>query len=90
MADVQDVVPLVQKVIAEDITRYGNQHLEFMAEPIIELKFALDVLQANSLYETRFNEYVVPMVYGNHSLNWEHAFDVFKLYCDQVLNNIKL
>ncbi|MBB1409867.1 nucleotidyl transferase AbiEii/AbiGii toxin family protein [Pseudoalteromonas sp. SG44-17] len=30
LANVQDVVPLVQKVIAEDITRYGNQHAEFM------------------------------------------------------------
>ncbi|MBB1409868.1 hypothetical protein [Pseudoalteromonas sp. SG44-17] len=58
--------------------------------PITELRFALGVLQANSIYEARFNKYVVPMVYGNHSLNWEHAFDVFKLYCDQVLNNIKL
>jgi len=47
LADASGVVPLVKKVIAEDITRYGNQHLEFMAEPIIELKFALDVLQVN-------------------------------------------
>lgn len=90
LANVQDVVPLVQKVIAEDITRYGNQHLEFMAEPIIELKFALDVLQANSLYETRFNEYVVPMVYGSHKLVWQEAFDVFKSFCKIVLNDIEL
>ena len=84
------MVPLVKKVIAEDITRYGNQHLEFMAEPIIELKFALDVLQANSLYETRFNEYVVPMVYGSHKLVWQEAFDVFKSFCKIVLNDIEL
>lgn len=38
-----------------------------MEDPIVELKFALDVLQTNSLYETRFNEYVVPMVYGELS-----------------------
>ncbi|KPH95635.1 hypothetical protein AMS58_05435 [Pseudoalteromonas porphyrae] len=90
LANVQDVVPLVQKVIAVDITRYANQHAEFMENPITELRFALGVLQANPLYEVRFNKYVVPMVYGNHSLNWEHAFDVFKLYCYQVLNNLKL
>jgi hypothetical protein len=89
-ANVQDVVPLVQKVIAEDITRYGNQHLEFMAEPIIELKFALNVLQTNPLYETRFNEYVVPMIYGSHKLLWQEAFDVFKSFCKDVLNDIEL
>jgi hypothetical protein len=80
----------VQKVIAEDITRYGNQHLEFIAEPIIELKFALNVLQTNSLYETRFNEYVVPMIYGSHKLVWQEAFDVFKSFCKDVLNDIEL
>ena len=90
LANVQDVVPLVQKVIAEDITRYGNQHLELMAEPIIELKFALNVLQTNSLYETRFNEYVVPMIYGSHKLVWQEAFGVFKSFCKDVLNDVEL
>lgn len=88
LANVKDVIPLVQKVIDEDITRYANQHAEFMKNPITELRFALDILQANPLYEARFNKYVVPMVYGNNSLNWEHAFDAFKLYCYQVLNSI--
>jgi len=90
LASASDVMSLVSKVIAEDLTRYSNQHAELMKSPIAELKFGLSLLQTNTLYEERFNQYVVPMVYGNNSLNWQQAFDVFKLYCNQVLNNIKL
>lgn len=90
LASASGVMSLVSKVIAEDLTRYSNQHAEFMKSPIAELKFGLSLLQTNTLYEERFNQYVVPMVYGNNSLNWQQAFDVFKLYCNQVLNNIKL
>ncbi|MDG1733461.1 MAG: nucleotidyl transferase AbiEii/AbiGii toxin family protein [Thalassotalea sp.] len=87
-ADIEIVVPLVAKVIAEDVTRYGNQHEEFVENPIGELMFGLQMLEENKVYEERFNKYVVPMVYGDIIVTWQGAFSVFKLFVKQVLNEI--
>jgi len=87
-ADIEIVVPLVAKVIAEDVTRYGNQHEEFVENPVGELMFGLQMLKENKIYEERFNKYVVPMVYGDIIVTWQDAFSVFKLFVKQVLNEI--
>lgn len=87
-ASIEFVVPLVARVIAEDVARYGNQHEEFVKSPISELMYGLQILEENKLYEERFNQYVVPMVYGNITITWHNAFSVFKLFAEQVLNEI--
>tara|TARA_R110001583_G_scaffold7158_1_gene35600 strand:+ start:63194 stop:64153 length:960 start_codon:yes stop_codon:yes gene_type:complete len=87
-ADIEIVVPLVAKVIAEDVARYGNQHEEFVENPVGELMFGLQMLEENKIYEERFNQYVVPMVYGDIIVTWQDAFSVFKLFVKQVLNEI--
>jgi hypothetical protein len=87
-ADIEIVVPLVTKVIAEDVARYGNQHEEFVQNPIAELMYGLKILEENKLYEERFNQYVVPMVYGDIIVTWQDAFGVFKLFAEKVLNKI--
>ncbi|WP_198556427.1 nucleotidyl transferase AbiEii/AbiGii toxin family protein [Glaciecola sp. 33A] len=87
-ADIEIVVPLVTKVIAEDVARYGNQHEEFVQNPIAELMYGLKVLEENKLYKERFNQYVVPMVYGDIIVTWQNAFSVFKLFTEQVLSEI--
>lgn len=38
-ANIEDVAPLVRKVIDEDIERFGNQHPQFVENPISELKY---------------------------------------------------
>jgi isopentenyl phosphate kinase len=86
-ADIESVVPLVVKVIAEDLARYGNQHVEFVQSPIAELMFGLNVLEENKIYEERFQQYVVPMVYGDIIITWQNAFSVFKSFAKLVLNN---
>jgi isopentenyl phosphate kinase len=78
----------VTKVIVEDIARYGNQHEEFVQNPIAELMYGLKILEENKLYEERFNQYVVPMVYGDIIVTWQDAFGVFKLFAEKVLNKI--
>jgi isopentenyl phosphate kinase len=87
-ADIEIVVPLVTKVIAEDVARYGNQHIEFVQNPIAELMYGLKTLEENKLYEERFKQYVVPMVYGDIIVTWQNAFSVFKLFTEQVLSEI--
>jgi hypothetical protein len=86
-ADIK-IVSLVTKVIVEDIARYGNQHEEFVQNPIAELMYGLKILEENKLYEERFNQYVVPMVYGDIIVTWQDAFGVFKLFAEKVLNKI--
>ena len=86
--DFEIVAPLVTKVIAEDVARYGNQHDEFVQNPIAELMYGLQILEENKLYAERFNQYVVPMVYGDIAITWQDAFSVFKLFTEQVLQQI--
>ena len=87
-ADIKTVAPLVAKVIAEDVARYGNQHQEFVENPIGELMYGLQILEVNKVYEDRFNQYVVPMIYGDIIVTWQDAFSVFKLFTEQVLSEI--
>lgn len=88
LANIKILVPLVAKVIAEDYARYGNQHEEFVQNPIAELLYGLKILEENKLYEERFNQYVIPMVYGDIIVTWQNAFSVFKLLTKQVLNEV--
>ena len=87
-ADVGAVALLVAQVIAEDVDRYGNQHEELVHKPIGELMFGLQMLEEKKIYEERFHQYVVPMVYGDIIVTWQNAFSVFKLFVKQVLNEV--
>jgi len=87
-ADVGAVALLLAQVIAEDVARYGNQHEEFVLNPIGELMYGLQMLEENKVYEERFNQYVVPMVYGDIIVTWQNAFSVFKLFVKQVTNEV--
>lgn len=88
LAAIEIVAPLVDKVITEDVARYGNQHKEFVENPVAELLYGLKILEKNKLYEERFNQYVIPMVYGDIIVNWQDAFGIFKLFTQQVLNKV--
>jgi hypothetical protein len=46
-------------------------------------------LEENKLYEERFNQYVIPMVYGDIIVTWQDAFSVFKSFTENVLTKIK-
>jgi predicted nucleotidyltransferase component of viral defense system len=87
-ADIEIVISLVTKVITEDVVRYGNQHAEFVQNPIAELMYGLKILEKNKMYEERFNQYVIPMVYGDIIITWQSAFSTFKLFAGQVLSEI--
>jgi predicted nucleotidyltransferase component of viral defense system len=89
-SEFQHIVNLVAFVIKEDLERYGNQHDEFYKNPIIELRYGLQCLTNDSKYEIRFNQYVVPMVYGSDRLDWQSAFTVFESFANNVLVEIFL
>lgn len=87
-ANLEDVTPLVRQVINEDVERFGNQHPQFVENPISELKYGLSLLEEKSQFEKRFNKYVAPMVYGNEPITWTDAFTVFKSFTNAILDEI--
>jgi len=87
-ADIGAVALLLAQVITEDVARYGNQHEKFVQNPIGELMYGLQMLEEKNIYEERFNQYVVPMVYGDIIVTWQDAFSVFKLFVKQVLSEV--
>lgn len=88
LVGMKKVATLISKVISEDLVRYGSQHEEFVQNPIAELKYGLQVLEQKSIYEVRFNQYVVPMVYSSEQITWQSAFFVFKSFTEKVLSEI--
>jgi hypothetical protein len=88
VANVADIIPLIKKVIVDDVERFGNQHPQLVENPICELRFALKLLEESSQFEDRFNQYVVPMVYGRVPITWVEAFGVFKNITNAVLDEI--
>lgn len=51
--------------------------------------YGLKILEKNKLYEERFNQYIIPMVYGDILVTWQDAFSVFKLFAESVLKEIE-
>lgn len=86
-AQLENVTPIVKKVIEQDILRYGNQHPEFKRQPIKELRFGLQLLE-DTKFATRFQQYVVPMVYGEQRVDWQAAFSTFSTFVEQALSEI--
>jgi len=87
-ANLSDLAPLVRQVINEDVARFGAQHLQFVENPIAELKYGLMLLEENSQFEERFNKYVVPMVYGSRPIKWVDAFTVFKSLVNAIFKEV--
>ena len=69
---------LATKVIKADIERYGRQHALMVEDPIAELLFGLAELGKNPLYQKRFNDFVIPMVFGEEQLTWAQAYSHFQ------------
>ncbi len=84
-----DVIPFVRQAINEDVKRFGNQHPQFVKNPIKELKYGLNILEENKQFEERFNQYVVPMVYGKDPVGWADAFTVFKSFTNAILEVVE-
>ena len=81
---------LATKVIKTDIERYGRQHTLMVEDPIAELLFGLNELSRNPLYKARFNNFVVPMVFGDEQITWQQAYSHFQDSAQQIFANLKL
>ena len=85
---VQALAELIAQGMIIDRDRYGNQHPEFVADPIAELRYGLGLIGKDPLYQKRYEAFVVPMVYGG-TLSWDVAFGVFEELATQTLNYVE-
>lgn len=87
-SDIETLATLVSKVMHADIERYGNQHPQMVEAPIEELYYALELLEADPLHQTRYVHYVTPMVYAEDKTAWPEAFHSFKSLVEQVFQKM--
>lgn len=76
--DDDPLIELAQATIDKDVERYGNQHPQMREAPIAELRLGLEEIGRNSIYEDRYMEFVIPMVFGANNVSWELAYQRFR------------
>lgn len=81
---------LASRVIEDDIHRYGRQHPQMVENPINELLFGLAELYSNPLYQERFQEYVLPMVFGEELVTWDEIYAHFEDSVHRVFKELNL
>lgn len=85
--DLKSFIPLFQKVLQEDIKRFGNQHAEFVSNPIKELQLGLQELESNLMYHQRFTDFVTPMVFSPETSQYDICFASFKTISQLLIDN---
>ncbi len=83
------LIELAVAIIAKDANRYGNQHLQMREEPIAELRLGLGEIGKNPIYKERYEEFVIPMVFGETQVSWEQAFERFHESATVLLANLE-
>lgn len=58
--------------------------------PINELLFGLAELYSNPLYQERFQEYVLPMVFGEELVTWDEIYAHFEESVHRVFDEIEV
>ncbi|MDE1492064.1 nucleotidyl transferase AbiEii/AbiGii toxin family protein [Xenorhabdus bovienii] len=85
--DFEALMPLFQTVLQEDVKRFGNQHPEFVANPIQELQLGLQKLEPNPMFPQRFADFVTPMVFNTETPDFDTCFASFKRIAQSLMNN---
>ncbi|MCD9517556.1 nucleotidyl transferase AbiEii/AbiGii toxin family protein [Photobacterium phosphoreum] len=86
--DIKSLSLLFNAVLQEDITRFGNQHTEFVNNPSKELQDGLSELENNLLYRQRFDAFVTPMVFNQQPHDFDSCFASFKRIAELLIKTI--
>ena len=84
----EKLAPAVATVIQFDIDRYGNQHAEMVQDRIKELGFGLTLLQSDPKHESRYQRYVLPVVFSRNKPTWETVYNSFSTVAQSLLNQL--
>lgn len=88
--DFQFLANLAMKVIKIDMMRYGQQHPQLLDDPVSELLFGLAELDRNPLYQIRFHNFVVPMVFGDEQVTWQQAYSHFQYSAKNIFAELEM
>ncbi|SFN53100.1 nucleotidyl transferase AbiEii/AbiGii toxin family protein [Xenorhabdus japonica] len=85
--DFETLMPLLQTVLQEDVKRFGNQHAEFVANPVQELQPGLQELESNYMFYNMFTDFITPMVFNTETLDFDTCFASFKRIAQSLMNS---
>jgi predicted nucleotidyltransferase component of viral defense system len=88
--DIESLAPLFDTVLQEDISRFGNQHAELVANPKQELKLGLQELEDNQIFRQRFQNFVTPMVFNTEPHDFDTCFVSFKRIAESLIKTIRV
>lgn len=88
-ADIEFLSTLMANAIANDVKRFGNQHIQMINSPIDELRFGLELLTSDTKYQDRYKSYVEPMVYAENPVAWDDAIIIFTKLANEVLDYVE-
>ncbi|MEF1302612.1 nucleotidyl transferase AbiEii/AbiGii toxin family protein, partial [Vibrio owensii] len=88
MPEIDSIDGLFKAILAEDITRFGNQHAEFVANPKQELQLGLKELEENPMFRQRFQDFVTPMVFNTDPHDFDTCFASFKRIAASLIEKI--
>ncbi|MEK9498274.1 nucleotidyl transferase AbiEii/AbiGii toxin family protein [Photorhabdus sp. P32] len=86
--DIRQLAGFVQQTIEQDIQRYGRQYPQFQISPIDELRAGLEELGSNPIYQQRYQQLVIPMVFEHSRIPWAEAYDCFRQTALSALNEL--
>lgn len=82
--NLDDIVALVQQVIAIDVEQFGNQHPEFREDPIAELRFGFEQLKQEPVHQQRYKDFIGPLVYHPDPVDWNTAFATLEKLVNRI------
>lgn len=82
-------VRLAKTVITGDGKQFKNQHPEYAADPISEIKQSLSLLKNKQIWNERYEEFIEAMVYDNmHTLSYDQAIKVLERISIDVIDSL--
>ncbi|MQL48605.1 nucleotidyl transferase AbiEii/AbiGii toxin family protein [Photorhabdus khanii] len=84
--NIHQLAHFVQQAIEQDIQRYGRQYPQFQISPVDEIRTGLEELENNPVYQQRYQQFVIPMVFENSRVSWAEAYDCFRQTALSVLD----
>lgn len=89
VSDTDSLAALVARALQLDIARYGVQHPQLVDSPVAELRYALELLKRESIYQERYDSFIKPLVYSGEPTSWNDAINTFENLVIKVLKKVR-
>ena len=77
---------LAKNIILNDADQFKNQHPEYTANPLLEIKNSMDLLKTKAMWQDRYQEFIEAMVYDHtDTLSYKTALDVLDDMSDKII-----